>query len=113
MLYNYKRPDLVTQQITRCNASQGLVTLAKADIYPQILSLRYTITHTIMPRRQRSEMWKIRKAARKAAAKNRSKHLSEVVSRATLKAKSEAISSPACHFLRIPLGECSVSFMCR
>ena len=56
-----------------------------------------------MPRRQRGEKSKIRKADRKAAAKHRSKP----------KAKSEAVSSPACHFLRIPLGECSVSLMWR
>ena len=65
-----------------------------------------------MARRQRNEKLKISKAVRKAAAKNASKYPSKNASKSTLKAKAKAASRPACHFLRMPLGESAVSFMC-
>ena len=66
-----------------------------------------------MPRRRQIKKWKKAKADRKAAAKDSLNHSLKAVSGAFSGAKPKAASRPACHFLRIPLGEKSVGFMCK
>ena len=118
----YMFDDRRAQSDTKADFRKDKFSPIKADVYPQIVLMylfrdasicKTTYNHSIiMPRRRQIKKSKEAKAHRKAAAKNSPNHSSKAVSGATPGAMPKAASRPACYFLRIPLGEKSVGFMC-